>query len=356
MTKKKNKEFLPVGLSFDDDRHNNRCTAGEEETVFGDLTSHGLDEVTSLDTLIIRYEFLIGCTDSFEDLLVDGHHLMRMDESSWIDEYVSCDRASTAVFFKSKGKDSILREHLSIPKRISSDNPDRWIVDIECIECVFEGMSGICFPTKHEYLSRFHFFTSKCKCTLLFLKEKAWGCPTGRKRRWKEWKSDSCRGGSDGEDRFGSIGPDEKLYISDSTGWYTRSKEFEESAFIQELGVIYTIAEFCYKLSRSINWREFECRKDIFKEFNTHGLVGEYPCIESLFLREYETHIGKSRIWLTCSWDLSESRTYENCSGIRAEEEKWILHSFIWKDHASYEIHIILIREEWRFHPSDETR
>jgi hypothetical protein len=69
-------------LALDNHRHDDRSTSSEEVAVLGDLTTQRLDECPSLDTLILEDELLIGRTDSLEDLLVDRHHLMRMDEST----------------------------------------------------------------------------------------------------------------------------------------------------------------------------------------------------------------------------------------------------------------------------------
>jgi uncharacterized protein YjbK len=69
-------------LALDNHRHDDRSPSGEEIAVLGNLTTQRLDECTSLDTLVLEDELLIGCTDSLEDLLVNCHHLMGMDEST----------------------------------------------------------------------------------------------------------------------------------------------------------------------------------------------------------------------------------------------------------------------------------
>ena len=85
-------------LSLYNNRHHYWSTTREQIAVLGDLTTESLDELTSLDLGILDDQLLICLSDSLQYLLVDIHHLIRMDESTRIDENMTRDRTSSSIF------------------------------------------------------------------------------------------------------------------------------------------------------------------------------------------------------------------------------------------------------------------
>jgi len=93
--------------SFDNNRHHYRCTTSQEIAIFCDFTAHTLEKFASVNFWIREDERLISRTNSFDNLLMDTHHLMCMDESARIDENMPLDTALFWIFLEGKHQNSV---------------------------------------------------------------------------------------------------------------------------------------------------------------------------------------------------------------------------------------------------------
>ena len=144
-------------LSLYHNWHHHWCTTGQKITILGDLTTKSLNEFSSFNLWIFCENLLVCRSDSLEYLLVDIHHLIRMNESARINKDMTSDRTSPTIFFESENKYSILSKLFSITKCITSNNSNRETIDKKRIESKLHSITRYC-----RSLNREHFTSNKC--------------------------------------------------------------------------------------------------------------------------------------------------------------------------------------------------
>lgn len=127
-------------LPFDNNRHDHRSSTRQKVTVFCNLTTKYLNEFSPFDTRICEDRLFIGVTDSFEDFLMDAHHLMGVNESTGIDKNMSDNGSSLHIFFNYKRQHSIFCQFFSILEDISCLKSNRIFVEKESIKSKAKGM------------------------------------------------------------------------------------------------------------------------------------------------------------------------------------------------------------------------
>ncbi len=280
---------------------------------------------------------------------------MCMNESTRINEDMSSYSASPYIFFKSKSEYSIFCKHLPIWECVSSNNSNRWIINIKSIKCVFESMFWEWLVLKHEDFSCFKSVISEEISSIFRRNNKLRRSFMRKSRERVEWESNTIWTNTCRKHRISSTICYWEFKISNSTSHDSWNKKLKKSAFFKKWCIFNSIAKSWDYISCSINRWKFKGWKNLFKQFNIHSFVCENPSMETILFWENYAHIRKSRIYFSSTDNCSESSSYKYCGCIWTKECEWILLSGWREDYSTHQIHIIFIWQEWRFHSIDKT-
>ncbi len=241
-------------LPFYNHWHHDRGSPGYEIAIFREFTTEHMNKFWSFDAIIRKYSLFIGIADSFQDLLVNCHHLMRVDESTRIDKNMSDNRSCTDIFFDDKGKYTIFSKDFTISESVSCSDADRIFIDIKCIKSKFERMFRCLWLQEIDDLSR-----NKCKCISSYKTIPGIGlyeCDARLSRLdypgfWEEKSIRSRRQHDTSRYIFEEVLP----YFSIGDTW---RKKLEESTSIEKNTVFYGITNICNNFSCCIYMRESE--------------------------------------------------------------------------------------------------
>ena len=284
---------------------------------------------------------------------MDAHHLIRMDESSRIDEYMSDDRSCVGIFFEYECEYSTRSELCAVLQGVSRYDTDRLLISVERIECELQSIAKDLRTHDIDDLSR-------TECDIFLFEAIARRCPRECRVRWSRSTLSfdrmdrvdiSCISRRDRESRRSIL----QWEIPDLTILTLRWEELEEATLIEKYCILHRIANIRDNISRTIHKRKSKCLEHHLEELYIESRLKEYPPGKVIFLTLDESHISECRIGLSGILYARIPCTDQECHISSTSKHERIRNCRSWEEDESEYIGWKW-REICRLHRRDEAR